>query len=61
MARLNGRMARKKAWIHLASATHEKQVMPAKTLFHYAPLPNIALQLTPTASLLVPFAALRRR
>ena len=27
----------------------------------FAPQPNIALQLTPTASLLVPYATLRRR
>jgi hypothetical protein len=27
----------------------------------FAPQPNIALQLTPTASLLVPYASLRRR
>jgi hypothetical protein len=27
----------------------------------FAPQPNLSLQLTPTASLLVPFASLRRR
>ena len=33
----------------------------ASTLFHSAPQPNLSLQLTPTASLLVPCASLRRR
>ena len=28
------------AWIQLASATHEKRIMLAKTPFHYAPQPN---------------------
>ena len=37
------------------------QLAVPSTLFHFAPQPNIALQLTPTASLLVPYAALRRR
>ena len=37
------------------------QLGVASTLFHSAPQPNLSLQLTPTASLLVPSAALRRR
>ena len=37
------------------------QLAVPSTLFHFAPQPNIALQLTPTASLLVPCASLRRR
>jgi FAD synthase len=37
------------------------QVAVPSTLLHFAPQPNIALQLTPTASLLVPCASLRRR
>ena len=37
------------------------QIAVPSTLFHFAPQPNIALQLTPTASLLVPCASLRRR
>jgi hypothetical protein len=37
------------------------QIAVPSTLFHFAPQPNITLQLTPTASLLVPCAALRRR
>ena len=35
--------------------------MIERSTYHYAPQPNIALQLTPTASLLVPCASLRRR
>lgn len=37
------------------------QIAAPSTLFHFAPQPNIALQLTLTASLLVPCASLRRR
>ena len=37
------------------------QLAVPHTLFHFAPQPNITLQLTPTASLLVPCALLRRR
>jgi hypothetical protein len=37
------------------------QIAVPSTIFHFAPQPNITLQLTPTASLLVPSAALRRR
>ena len=37
------------------------QLAVPSTLFHFASQPNITLQLTPTASLLVPYAALRRR